>query len=229
MFLALLVEEQTQSPLSLALELVIEELGIGAITGVALTFGAWLLQRYSGKHRWQTPMWSQLTLPGLAILCFATAQASGGSGFIASFVGGLLASYLFTEQKHQLLKASEEFASLLSVITWVVFGALVIPWAWSSFTWNIWLYAVLSLTVIRILPVLISLAGTGFDFETRLFIGWFGPRGLASIVFAIMILDYPLQASRTLVAVAACTVLLSVLLHGLSANPWVSRLANRDH
>ncbi|WP_454863385.1 cation:proton antiporter [Pseudomonas hormoni] len=229
MFLALLVEEQTQSPLSLALELVIEELGIGAITGVALTFGAWLLQRYSGKHRWQTPMWSQLTLPGLAILCFATAQASGGSGFIASFVGGLLASYLFTEQKHQLLKASEEFASLLSVITWVVFGALVIPWAWSSFTWNIWLYAVLSLTAIRILPVLISLAGTGFDFETRLFIGWFGPRGLASIVFAIMILDYPLQASRTLVAVAACTVLLSVLLHGLSANPWVSRLANRDH
>lgn len=229
MFLALLVEEQTQSPLSLALELVIEELGIGAITGVALTFGAWLLQRYSGKHRWQTPMWSQLTLPGLAILCFATAQVSGGSGFIASFVGGLLASYLFTEQKHQLLKASEEFASLLSVITWVVFGALVIPWAWSSFTWNIWLYAVLSLTVIRILPVLISLAGTGFDFETRLFIGWFGPRGLASIVFAIMILDYPLQASRTLVAVAACTVLLSVLLHGLSANPWVSRLANRDH
>ena len=229
MFLALLVEEQTQSPLSLALELVIEELGIGAITGVALTFGAWLLQRYSGKHRWQTPMWSQLTLPGLAILCFATAQASGGSGFIASFVGGLLASYLFTEQKHQLLKASEEFASLLSVITWVVFGALVIPWAWSSFTWNIWLYAVLSLTVIRILPVLISLAGTGFDFETRLFIGWFGPRGLASIVFAIMILDYPLQASRTLVAVAACTVLLSVLLHGLSANPWVSRLACRVH
>ncbi|WP_447902385.1 cation:proton antiporter [Pseudomonas serbica] len=227
MFLALLVEEQTQSPLSLAVELVIEELGIGAVVGVALTLVAWLLQRYSAKHAWQAPMWSQLTLPGLAILCFATAQAMGGSGFIAAFVGGLLASYLFTEQKHQLLKASEEFASLLSVVTWVVFGALVIPRAWSSITLDIWLYAVLSLTVIRILPVLISLAGTRFDFETRLFIGWFGPRGLASIVFAVMILDYPLQASRTLVAAAVCTVLLSVLLHGLSANPWVSRLARR--
>lgn len=227
MFLALLIEEHTQSPLSLAIELFFEELGIGALIGGGLTFIAWLMQRYSGKHHWQTPMWSQLTLPGLAVLCFATAQTLGGSGFIAAFVGGLLASYLFAEQKHDLLKASEEFASLLSIITWVVFGALVIPSVWSSFTVDVWLYALLSLTVIRIVPVLVSLAGTGFDFETRLFIGWFGPRGLASIVFAIMILDYPLQTGRTLVAVAACTVLLSVLLHGLSANPWVARLANR--
>jgi NhaP-type Na+/H+ and K+/H+ antiporter len=172
-------------------------------------------------------MWSQLTLPGLALLCFATAQTLGGSGFIASFVGGLLASYLFTEQKHHLLEAGEEIASLLSVITWIVFGALVIPWAWAIVTLNMWIYAVLSLTVIRILPVLISLAGTRFDGETRLFIGWFGPRGLASIVFAVMILDFPLNASRTLVATAACTVLLSVLLHGLSANPWVARLAKK--
>lgn len=229
MFLALLVEQQTQSPISLAIELVIEELGIGALIGITLTLIAWWLQRYSGNHHWQTPMWSQLTLPGLATLCFATAQTLGGSGFIAAFVGGLLASFLFTEQKHQMLKASEEFASLLSVITWGVFGALVIPWAWSSLTLNIWLYSVLSLTVIRILPVLFSLVGTRFDFETRLFIGWFGPRGLASIVFAVMILPYPLQASRTLVATAVCTVLLSVLLHGLSANPWVARLASRDH
>ena len=227
MFLALLIEEHTQSPLSLAIELFFEELGIGALIGGTLTFMAWLMQRYSGKHHWQTPMWSQLTLPGLAVLCFATAQTLGGSGFIAAFVGGLLASHLFAEQKHDLLRASEEFASLLSIITWVVFGALVIPSVWSSFTVDVWLYALLSLTVIRIVPVLVSLAGTGFDFETRLFIGWFGPRGLASIVFAIMILDYPLQTGRTLVAVAACTVLLSVLLHGLSANPWVSRLANR--
>ena len=227
MFLALLVEEQTQSPLKLALELVIEELGIGALVGIAMTLIAWLLQRYSAKHRWQTPMWSQLTLPGLALLCFATAQTLGGSGFIASFVGGLLASYLFTEQKHHLLEAGEEIASLLSVITWVVFGALVIPWAWGIVTLNMWIYAVLSLTVIRILPVLISLAGTRLDGETRLFIGWFGPRGLASIVFAVMILDFPLNASRTLVATAACTVLLSVLLHGLSANPWVARLAKK--
>ena len=88
--------------------LLVEELGIGALIGITLTLIAWRLQRYSAKHQWQTPMWSQLTLPGLAILCFATAQTLGGSGFIAAFVGGLLASYLFTEKKHDLLKASEE-------------------------------------------------------------------------------------------------------------------------
>ncbi|WP_434603343.1 cation:proton antiporter [Pseudomonas sp. R1-7] len=229
MFLALLIEEQTRSPLSVAGLLFIEELGIGAVTGVVLTLIAWQLQRYSGQHQWQTPVWSQLMLPGLAVLCFAAAQAIGGSGFIAAFVGGLFASYLFTEEKHHLLKASEEFASLLSVVTWVVFGALVIPRAWSSLTLEVWLYALLSLTVIRVLPVLISLAGSRFDLETRLFIGWFGPRGLASIVFAVMILEYPLEASRTLVAVAVCTVFLSVILHGLTANPWVARLARRDH
>lgn len=228
MFLALLIEEQTRSPLSLAGELFIEELGIGAVVGLALTLIAWLMFRYASKQSWQSPIWSQLTLPGLALLCFATAQTLGGSGFIAAFVGGLLASRLFSEQKHRLLEASEEFATPLSVITWIVFGALVIPRVWGNLTPAIWFYAVLSLTVIRVLPVLISLAGTAFDYETRLFIGWFGPRGLATIVFAIMILDYPLEAGRMVGAIAVCTVLLSVVLHGLSANPWVSRLARRE-
>jgi NhaP-type Na+/H+ or K+/H+ antiporter len=228
MFLALLIEEQTRSPLSLAGELFIEELGIGAVVGLALTLIAWLMFRYASKQSWQSPIWSQLTLPGLALLCFATAQTLGGSGFIAAFVGGLLASSLFSEQKHRLLEASEEFATPLSVITWIVFGALVIPRVWGNLTPAIWFYAVLSLTVIRVLPVLISLTGTAFDYETRLFIGWFGPRGLATIVFAIMILDYPLEAGRMVGAIAVCTVLLSVVLHGLSANPWVSRLARRE-
>ncbi|GGU51195.1 sodium:proton antiporter [Pseudomonas laurentiana] len=227
LFLALLVEEQAHNPVFLALELVAEELGIGALCGVLLTVAAWQLQQFSWKHQWQMPVWSQLTLPGLAVLCFATAQVLGGSGFIAAFVGGLLAGYLFKEQKHHLLEASEEFASLLSVLTWGVFGALVIPKAWSSLTWNIWLYALLSLTVVRMLPVLLSLSGTRFDTETRLFMAWFGPRGLATIVFAVMIIDYPLEAINTLVATAICTVLLSVLLHGVSANPWVARLVRR--
>lgn len=227
LFLALLVEEQAQHPVLLALELVAEELGIGALSGVLLTLIAWQLQKLSWKHQWQMQVWSQLTLPGLAVLCFATAQVLGGSGFIAAFVGGLLAGYLFKEQKHHLLQASEEFASLLSVLTWGVFGAVVIPKAWSSLTWDIWLYALLSLTLVRMLPVLLCLLGTRFDLETRLFMAWFGPRGLATIVFAVMIIDYPLASTSTLVATAICTVLLSVLLHGLSANPWVARLVRR--
>lgn len=227
LLLGLMIEVETHEPFTLALELIAEELGIGALVGAGLSLIAWQLLRFSHRHNWQMPMWSQLTLPGLALLCFALAQRFGGSGFIAAFVGGLLSGYLLNKQKHHLLLASEEFASLLSVITWLVFGALVVPNAWSSFTPQVWLYALLSLTLIRMLPVFISLLGTGFDTETRLFIGWFGPRGLATIVFAVMIMDSNLQASNTVLATAICTVLLSVLLHGITANPWVARLADR--
>jgi NhaP-type Na+/H+ or K+/H+ antiporter len=228
LLLALLVESQAHEPLSLAVGLIIEELGIGALTGAGLALLAWQLLRFSAQRHWQLPMWSQLTLPGLALLCFALAQTLGGSGFIAAFVGGLLCGFLLDKQKHHLLQASEEFGSLLSVMTWLVFGALVIPMAWGSFTPQIWLYALLSLTLVRMLPVFICLLGTGLSTETRLFIGWFGPRGLASIVFAVMIMDANLQATHTLLATAICTVLLSVLLHGISANPWAARFTRRQ-
>jgi len=228
LLLGLLVEVQTYEPMKLALQLFIEELGIGALVGVTMAILTWQLLRFSQLHKWNMPMWSQLTLPGLALLCFALAQRLGGSGFIAAFVGGLLSGYLLDKQKHHLLLASEEFASLLSVITWLVFGALVVPNAWSSFTPQVWLYALLSLTMIRMLPVFISLLGTRFDTQTRLFIGWFGPRGLATIVFAVMIMDSNLQSTNTVLATAICTVLLSVLLHGVSANPWVARMAKRS-
>ncbi|MSQ99557.1 MAG: sodium:proton antiporter [Xanthomonadales bacterium] len=223
LLLALMVDVQAHEPMVLALELIMEELGIGALVGAGLALLAWQLLRISAKHNWQMPMWSQLTLPGLALLCFALAQTLGGSGFIAAFVGGLLTGHLLDKQKHHLLQASEEFGSLLSVVTWLVFGALVIHKAWSSFTPQIWLYAVLSLTLVRMLPVFISLLGTGLNTETRLFIGWFGPRGLATIVFAVMIMDANLQATNTVLATAICTVLLSVFLHGITANPWAAR------
>lgn len=224
LLLALILDFEAHQPLSLALTLLVEELGIGALTGVSMAFIACRLLRLSKQRGWQLPIWSQLTLPALALLSFALAQAIGGSGFIAAFVGGLLTGHLLGEQKHHLLDASEELGSLFSVITWIFFGALIIPTAWSTFSPSIWLYALLSLTLIRMLPVYLSLMGTQMNVELRLFTGWFGPRGLASIVFTVMILDSDLQAIDTLLSVAICTVLLSVTLHGLSANPWAARL-----
>lgn len=225
--LALVTDLEAQAPLSLAVGLIVEELGIGALTGISLALIAWRLLRRSQQEGWQLPRWSQLTLPGLALLCFALAQALGGSGFIAAFVGGLLTGYLLGKQKHHLLEASEELGSLFSVITWLTFGARVIPAAWSYFSPSIWLYALLSLTLVRMLPVYLSLLGTRLNNETRLFIGWFGPRGLATIVFSVIIMDTELQARNTLLATAICTVLLSVVLHGLSANPWAARLGRK--
>jgi NhaP-type Na+/H+ or K+/H+ antiporter len=88
-------------------------------------------------------------------------------------------------------------------------------------TWQIILYAVLSLTLVRMLPVCLALRGSGLDLRSKLFVGWFGPRGLASIVFAVIVIAEPLEHTATLGATVACTVLLSVIAHGLSANPLV--------
>lgn len=227
LFLALIAEEQLNAPLLLAFRLLAGQLGIGLLVGLLLPLLAWGLQRLSRRENWQIPRWSQLVLPGLALLCFATAQVLGGSGFIAAFSGGLFSGYLFRQDKQRLLEAGEGFSEALSIFTWIVFGALVAPKASSIVSVEVWLYAIASLTVIRVVPVLVSLAGMRLDLETRLFIGWFGPRGLATIVFAVLILDEHLQRSNTLISTAIATVVLSVVLHGLSATPWARRLGAR--
>ncbi len=173
-------------------------------------------------------MWQQLIMPGLAVLMFALAQCLGGSGFIAAFVGGLVAGYLLGEHRHSYLQSNESYGELLSVIVWVLFGAVVIVKAWPAFTWQSWVYALASLTVLRMVPVWISLLGTTLSTESRLFIGWFGPRGLASIVFAVIVMQETLLARPQILATVACTVLLSVVLHGITASPWAKRFSAID-
>jgi NhaP-type Na+/H+ or K+/H+ antiporter len=101
----------------------------------------------------------------------------------------------------------------------VVFGVVVVGHRIDSLNWQILLYSVLSLTVLRIVPVLLSLLGTGIRMESKLFIGWFGPRGLASVVFIIIVLGENLPGGSTLAATVVCTVILSILAHGLTALP----------
>jgi NhaP-type Na+/H+ or K+/H+ antiporter len=105
-----------------------------------------------------------------------------------------------------------------------MFGSAVVSWMIDRITWSAFLYAVLSLTVIRMLPVYLCLRGTSIDTAGRLFIGWFGPRGLASIVFAIIALDEQLPGNDVLMTTIACTILLSVIAHGVTANPLVKSI-----
>jgi NhaP-type Na+/H+ or K+/H+ antiporter len=155
------------------------------------------------------------------------AQSIGGSGFIACFAGGLLVSWLAPRRKHELLRGAEGIGETLALLTWVAFGVVAAGRLQGHFTLAALLYAALSLTVIRMLPVFLCLAGTGIDAVGRLFIGWFGPRGLASIVFAIIVLDKHLPGNDTIVAVVVVTVLLSVIAHGASANLLVNALVRR--
>ncbi|WP_429131377.1 cation:proton antiporter [Aeromonas dhakensis] len=213
----------------LAITLLLEEIGIGLLVAWGLTSLTLRLLKASYLNGWQLPLWRQLTMPGLALLCFALAQTLGGSGFIAAFVGGLLMGRKLGEHKHAYLDSCEGYGDLLSVVIWMVFGATLMPMLTELLHWQYWLYAAASLTLLRMVPVWLSLLGTGLRLELKLFIGWFGPRGLASIVFAVMVLqnEPALLGQRPIIATVLCTIILSVILHGLTANPWVARFKPR--
>jgi NhaP-type Na+/H+ or K+/H+ antiporter len=229
LLLALLVpEELHQGTLALALTLIAEEIGIGLLAGVCLALTTAVLVRFAIRHEWNLPLWKPLIMPGLAVLSFSLAQWIGGSGFIAAFVCGLVSGHLLGKHKHAYLQSNENYGDLLSVMVWLVFGAVVIAKAWPYFTWQSWVYAIASLTFLRMIPVWISLIGSGMAIETRLFIGWFGPRGLASIVFVVIVLQHTLIVREQLAATVICTILLSVVLHGITANPWARRFSLRE-
>jgi NhaP-type Na+/H+ or K+/H+ antiporter len=202
-----------------------EEIGLGLVTGVVLTAVAVWFLRVASRRGWTSEHWLHIPVVALAALCFATAQALGGSGFIACFVGGLLFGYL-SDRREDLLGGAASTGEVLAMLTWVAFGGPILARLLDFMTWPMLFYAVLSLTLIRMLPVFLCLAGTGMGIRTKLFIGWFGPRGLASIVFAVIVFDAGAPGKETLAVTAAVTVLLSVLAHGASANPLIARLAS---
>jgi len=211
----------------LALQLVAEEIGIGLAVGAGFTLlGAWLIRHFA-ERGWITETWQQLPVVALAVACFTVAQLLGGSGFIACFAGGLLFGAIEKKHKERLLLAAEGTGDTLALITWVVFGAGVVGQVAGSFSWEVVLYALLSLTVVRMLPVFLTLAGMGIRADEKLFMGWFGPRGLASIVFGVIVLNEHLPGGGTIAMTVVCTIVLSVMAHGLSANPLVAVLAAR--
>jgi NhaP-type Na+/H+ or K+/H+ antiporter len=207
--------------------LVAEEIGIGLAVGLALTTLAALLLKFAREQQWLTHTWIQIPVVALALACFAAAQLLGGSGFIAAFSGGFLFGILAKQARDKLLRAAEGTGDTLALITWVVFGAAVVGKAAGHFNWIIWLYAILSLTLIRMLPVFLSLTGMGVSTEGKLFMGWFGPRGLASVVFGVIVVNANVPNSGVIAATAVCTIMLSILAHGITANSWARGLGER--
>ena len=204
-----------------------EEIGIGLLAGIGVTSGAVALLRAAHARCWITEEWLGIPAIATAAACFAAAQALGGSGFIACFTGGLVVSWLNPPRRHDLLGGVEIAGETLALLTWAVFGAVIVAPLLARFSWLAVLYAVLSLTLIRMLPVWLCLTGTGMTAASKLFIGWFGPRGLASVVFAIIVLQEKLPGNDLLMTVTGYTVLLSILAHGLSATPLIAVLRAR--
>ena len=205
---------------------VAEEIGYGVLGGLAAGVLAAAVVIIAGARRLIDDAWRQIIPVAAAMLAYGIALWLGGSGFIAAFVAGALFGLLARERVTGMTRFSEETGALLAGVTFLVFGAVLLGPEVKHVSWQIVLYGVLSLTIVRMLPVAISLWGTHARGPTVAFIGWFGPRGLASIVFAVIVEDEHLAHAGTIVTASYVTVGLSVLVHGLSAAPLVSRYAD---
>jgi sodium/hydrogen antiporter len=205
----------------------VAELALGLLIGVAVGgVGGWLAK--VGRRRgWVAEGFAGPAVLGLALCAYATSVALHGNGFIAAFIGGL-AFAATAGPAVRLVPFVEETGSLLSLLVWLMFGVVAVVPALQSLTWQTAAYAAASLTVIRMLPVAISLIGAGLGRPAARFVGWFGPRGLASVVFALLALeDLAESAAKPAVAAISFTVLLSVFAHGLSADPLARRYGPR--
>jgi len=228
LFIALAVadaEAQTKSAQGAA-TLVAEAIGYGVLFGVIAGAVGALLLRLARSRDLADPLWLQALPVGTAAASYGLTAPLGGSGFIAAFVAGLTFGALRGrgEEVTQLL---EELGGLSNAVTFIVFGAAIAGPVLAGMTWKVGLYGVLSLTVIRMLPVAVAFARTHARPPTILFLGWFGPRGLASIVFTVIVLEEShLPNVSTMATVVVFTIVLSVYAHGVSSRPLAGRYAS---
>src|SRR5687768_6105115 len=196
LFLTLAVAEEELQSASYWIRFALEQVGLGVLVGVGVGLaGGWLVS-WASKREWMTESFERLVLLTLAIIAWALADQIGGNGFIAAFVGGLAVGPTVERVGEQLIRFSEAEGQLLNLSVFFVFGVLVVG-LMDPLSWQVALYALLSLTLVRMLPVAASLVGTRLRGVSMLFVGWFGPRGLASIVLGLIVVaEAPMLAGR---------------------------------
>jgi sodium/hydrogen antiporter len=209
-----------------AATLLLEEIGYGVVGGVMGGLLVAAIVIHAGRRDLIAEQWRQV-IPGAgAALAYGSASALGGSGFIAAFVAGMTFRLALGRDPERINDLSEQVGNVLNGVTFVLFGAILLEPALGELSWQLALYAVLSLTVVRMLPVAIAMLGTRPRPPTLGFLGWFGPRGLASIVFALIVVEESNLPHEHLIVLAIyLTVGLSVLAHGLTASPLAGRYA----
>jgi NhaP-type Na+/H+ or K+/H+ antiporter len=209
-----------------AARLVLQEIGYGVAGGVAAGFAAALVVRVGVARRLVDPIWLQVVPVAGAALAYGLAVWMGGSAFIAAFVGGAVFGGLRGKAGGEVTLFLEESGGVLGAVTFVLFGAVMLVPVLDDLSAAVVLYSLLSLTLVRMVPVAVAMLGSGARPPTVAFLGWFGPRGLASIVFAvILVADADLTHEPVLLNTIFLTVALSVLLHGLTAAPLSARYA----
>ena len=202
---------------------VVELVG-GVALGVGVGIAGAVLLALARRTGWSSPGFRPLAILALALFAYSVSVVAGANGFIAAFVAGMAFGTVDQHNDEAALRFTEEGGTLLSLLVWFIFGAVMLVPGLEDADWRDVVFALLALTLLRMGPVALSLVGAGLDRVTVLFVGWFGPRGLASVVFGLLAVDSlaPAQA-KTVLAAVTLTIALSVLLHGVSASPLASR------
>jgi NhaP-type Na+/H+ or K+/H+ antiporter len=196
---------------------------LGPIVGVVVALAGVKLVDAAARRSWVDERFLRLSGVGLALFTFAGAEAVGGNGLIAAFVGGLTLGHLARDQCEGLHHFLEAEGQLSMLLVFLLLGAALLWPSLSTGTAVTFLYAALSLTVVRMAPAALSLVGSRVRLPTTGFLGWFGPRGVASALFAILIIsEADLPHAELIFATTMVTVALSVFAHGLTAAPFAA-------
>ena len=220
-----------------ALTFALEQIGFGILAGVALgALGGWLVRK-AVEAGWAGSEWVKFAPLAVTFLVFAGAEVIHGNEFIAAWVGGITFGYVVRPAVDHVEEFSHRVSQVLTVISFFVFGAILLGPALGKFTWQMVVFGLISLALVRPAAVALGMIGTRLQWQTVAFLGWFGPRGIASVILAfIVIKEAGLPADDVIVVIMTVTVGLSVYLHGLSAVPgsnwyadWAERRTTSDH
>jgi len=206
-----------------------QQIVLGPLAGIVIGWGMAKLMDAAQTRGVMAEASGGVAFLMIAFASFIGAEIIGGNGFIAAFVGGMVFGNTYKHEIHFIGEFMEGVGQLLTMTAFFVFGALLLPDGLQHMTWNAVILAILFLTVVRMLPIWLSLAGTGLALRDKLFLGWFGPRGIASILFTLIMIDeFDFPGEAELLACVSMTVFLSIILHGVSAAPlskWIGRKA----
>ena len=204
------------------------ELALGVLIGAVVGGTGGFLVRAARRRGWAEGDFAGSAVLALAVCAYACSLALHGNGFIAAFVGGIAFGAIGGRRGERLVPFVEETGALVSLLVWLAFGAIAVVPALTGLTWQTVLYAGASLTLVRMVPVAVALAGARLGRTAVALVGWFGPRGLASVVFALLALeDLGQRVAGHAVSVIGLTVLVSVIVHGATANPLARRYGPR--
>lgn len=204
------------------------QITFGPLVGIAVGYLGGKMIMYANRKKWINQSFQDLSSIGLAFLAYGAAETLEGNGFGAAFFAGMTLSYCARDICPCILEFGEAEGQLLQMLIFTVFGAVMVPLCYTYLSLTTVVYALLSLTVIRMVPILISLIGVGIRWDTRLYLSWFGPRGIASILFTILISERSdLLVEDQLVGIVSLTVLINIIAHGVTAYPLANWYSNR--